>query len=626
MKKKISTLLMVALAAMACQKEEPIAPSIELDETKVEYTIPSNGGEQVVEFNTNYAWTAKVKEAECEWLSLSPKSGEAGKSKFTLIAEPNKTNETLNATVIINAEGLSKEVKVTLLQKNAMLLKGETLYENIDKDGATFEIAIDNNLAHRVVSGSDWISVEAPTTKAMVTNKYTIKVLPNEGEAREGRVSIVSTDSEVKDIIIVFKQLRWEPIFEVTYGNPETELVLGNTAGTATMTIKTNVELTVDLEQTDWLTMKNENNVFTFTATANEAFATRRAALKITTPVEGIGLDTRIKQYGHANPSWSIAPLADIKGFDKGITRLAQTNNMLVVKNGNNVFVLDAKNGKTLQTIALPSDMNIEDVTSDDKGNILIGSLKEVQNGEKDGKPVMQKHLYISRIKDLSKLEPEILIDFNCANIAGGTHSNIRVHGDLNANAVITATVGGNPSYILAWQIENGKIKALEETKWGPKIWYYLTAPYQSWNAHNCAAISAGTSFAEGAYYIGYGKPYSLHYFNQIDNNKTKSTEVFKTGAAGNDNFTCLSAAEFKGKKYLAYTQSAHFDYSACKLVILDVTDPLKVNKVYEQNIEGKFSGKGAFADVILYTTQDKMYAYYVDVNKNTLGGVEIKY
>lgn len=101
-----------------------------------------------------------------------------------------------------------------------------------------------------------------------------------------------------------------------------------------------------------------------------------------------------------------------------------------------------------------------------------------------------------------------------------------------------------------------------------------------------------------------------------------------------NENYNNLSTAEFNGKKYLAYTHGAHFNYSATALVVMDVTDPAKAEVVLklpfrdlvkrdDKGANTKWTGKGAFSDAILYTAGDKMYACFVDTNFNVLGAVE---
>ena len=127
--KKIALMLMAAcFAVVAC--EEEFVPHV--DFTPAEVTIPTAGTENLetpltFTFNANAAWTAQLTgEGVTEWLSISPKSGEAGDAsiKFDAIANTGKENRT--ATLEITVEGLEPVlVNVVQLQKNAIDVNAE---------------------------------------------------------------------------------------------------------------------------------------------------------------------------------------------------------------------------------------------------------------------------------------------------------------------------------------------------------------------------------------------------------------------------------------------------------------------------------------------------------------------
>ena len=99
--KKIALMMLVAVAAIACEKTPDIVPEIKI--TTTELTVPVEGNENlVIEFNSNVDWTAKVKE-DIEWVTISPAKGAAGDAKITAVVDPTDQNEERKATIEITA-------------------------------------------------------------------------------------------------------------------------------------------------------------------------------------------------------------------------------------------------------------------------------------------------------------------------------------------------------------------------------------------------------------------------------------------------------------------------------------------------------------------------------------------
>ena len=88
--------LMAGLAVVACE-QEVFVPHVDFPPTEV--TIPTSGTEDLatpitVNFTANAAWTATLTgEGVAEWISISPKSGEAGEAAIKLDAIANKGYE-----------------------------------------------------------------------------------------------------------------------------------------------------------------------------------------------------------------------------------------------------------------------------------------------------------------------------------------------------------------------------------------------------------------------------------------------------------------------------------------------------------------------------------------------------
>ena len=207
--KKIALMLMAAcFAVVAC--EEEFVPHADFPPTQV--TIPAVGTDEVpvaFDFSANAAWTATlVGENVVEWLSISPKKGEAGDAsiKFTATANTDKENRT--ATLEITVEGLEPiQVPVVQLQKNAIDVNAEDAY-TISFKGGSVEIEVGHNVDYTYEVSGEWL-VE---TKAYTTDKLTFAAPEQEvnAPARTATVTVYSELGVVK--IVTITQEAWSPI------------------------------------------------------------------------------------------------------------------------------------------------------------------------------------------------------------------------------------------------------------------------------------------------------------------------------------------------------------------------------------------------------------------------------
>jgi hypothetical protein len=214
--KKIALFLMAAFAFAAC--EEEFVPHLDFPPTEV--TIPTAGTEDLAEpvtvtFTANADWTAELKgEGVAEWLSISPKSGVAGKSSIKLDAIANTAKENRTATLAITVKGMEPAlVTVTQLQKNAIDVNAEDTY-TVPFAGESIEIEVGHNVAYTYEityadpENTGWI-VE---TKAYTTDKctFTVAAQPVAGVERTAYVTVYSELGVVENITIV--QEKWSPI------------------------------------------------------------------------------------------------------------------------------------------------------------------------------------------------------------------------------------------------------------------------------------------------------------------------------------------------------------------------------------------------------------------------------
>ena len=219
---------MAAAAVIACDPVEEFVPHLDFPPTEV--TIPTAGTEELAEplyvtFTANVAWTATLTgEGVAEWLSISPKSGEAGEASIKLDALANTGNENRTATLEITVEGLEPAlVKVTQLQKNAIDVNAEAAY-TVSFKGGSVEVEIGHNVDYTYEVDAEWL-VE---TKAYTTDKLVFTAPEQEvnAPARTATITVYSELGVVK--IITITQEAWSPI-AWTYSLTE----LGAAAGRA---------------------------------------------------------------------------------------------------------------------------------------------------------------------------------------------------------------------------------------------------------------------------------------------------------------------------------------------------------------------------------------------------------
>ena len=217
--KKIALFLMAAFAVIACEEQEAFVPH--LDFQPAEVTIPTAGTENLetpvtFTFTANAAWTATLNgENVGEWLSITPKSGDAGEATITFNATENKPGKDARvATLEIALEGLDPViVNVTQLQKNAIDVNAEAAY-TVPFTGQTLEVEVGANvdytyeLTYNQENNVDWIT----ETKAYATDiiKLVVAPQPAKGVARSATLTVYSELGVVK--VITITQSEWTPL------------------------------------------------------------------------------------------------------------------------------------------------------------------------------------------------------------------------------------------------------------------------------------------------------------------------------------------------------------------------------------------------------------------------------
>ena len=320
--KRIALFFAMAVAAISCVPEETVTPEITVTTAETDLVLAPEEGMIPVAFNVNVDWTAEIKETEAkEWCAVSPaKGGKAGDNVLNVICIENKTTDNRTATVLIKAMDLVHEVVITQLQKDVLVLTANKEYD-IPYQGQELTFKVSHNLDLKVKSDVDWIT--EVKTKALVEDTLVFAVAPNTGEAREGKI-IFTADPFEEEIIV--RQAPWVLEFTV---DPADDKAFDHAGGDYKITVASNVEYYVNMEDNDWLSMTKSGDEYTFTAAPNNDLKAREVDVRIS-PKSAKYIDAskliKLSQKG-------AGAKIEISEVDKAITCLAQSFELSVDAN-----------------------------------------------------------------------------------------------------------------------------------------------------------------------------------------------------------------------------------------------------------------------------------------------------
>lgn len=197
--------MLVAIAAIACNKQDEIVPEINV--TTTEFTIPVDGSEEEpfrIQFNANVDWTAALKETS-EWCSIAPNSGVAGNATLSVYALENELEETRSVTIVITAGSAVKEVTVT--QEALFVPRVEVVEQvNLAQAGCSETVTVNATVSFTVSvdEGADWLTVTKDG------NTLTLTVSENSAYSARGAYVTLAADEyeEIGDKLYVYQEGR----------------------------------------------------------------------------------------------------------------------------------------------------------------------------------------------------------------------------------------------------------------------------------------------------------------------------------------------------------------------------------------------------------------------------------
>ena len=468
----------------------------------------------------------------------------------------------------------------------------------------------------------DWCTV-TPASGVAGDASVTVIALENKVEEERSVTLVLTAGSAVKEVV-----LTQEALFVPRLAVEPTSVTIAQEGGSATVEVTTNVEYTVTVEEgADWLTYSKEGNVITFTASAaNTAYEALEAAVTFTTEYEGVGAAINVFQDGRAVKLWTKRN-AELEGFNANKrVKLAKWGENLLVSNADKVYVLDPATGAVVSTIPMPEGIVADNVLVDDAGNLLIGT---------DMPTSAAVSLYY--VEDPTNPAPELIFTY-AGDYYAAAAGNIRVKGNVKEDALITAVAAdGAGGAVLYWEVVDGVCSS---------VFTWINPPYTAWAVGELCAAPAGTSLADGIFYIGYGGDYNLRYAKNIVAGSGNEWAVsYATGSTWMENYNCISTTEWNGHKYAAILAGCHFDYDDADAILLNVDDPAAATHVYtysgtydvvrdENWANTDWVGNPAndarqtdfpSGDILVFPTEDAVVMVYVDAAFGAMSCVAVK-
>lgn len=547
MRKFTALLLATAtLLVLSCKEPTAVVPELKLLSSD-EVSIPREGGDTYIKFETNVAWTASV--SQTKWATISKTSGREGTVSIKATLLMNGSDDERSCEVTIKAEDKIAVVKIKQNQRDAIYI--EPLEYHVDGLEQKLDVKVLSNTGYTAESKVDWIKVV--NTKACVESTLTLDIAANDKyEQREGTVLVKGAESMVLNII----QDAKIPVFKINGKDSDVICGIAKTGGVASISVSTNVSYTWEQSEKPWISISAAKDQFDANIDVNAAYAPRQAYIKFIVPdiqdpiLDDHGKETGktkdhevyafFNQEGYSQLIWqkSISSLNGMDSKPGAIHRLAITSNQLGLSDGKSIYFLDSSNGNILSTLSCPA----ASLATDDAGNMLVAD--EGINGE--------TFKVYSLAKDGTKTE---YINLKYDATTSTALSNLRIKGNLGGNAVITALNDQYPSAAI-WEVKDGTLQD------GCTI--FPLHPYQEWeektglrwsSTRNGCIVPQGNLISDGMVYLTYDGDNELYFITE--NNVIYSSKFF--GNRAQENYNCIATASWNGSEYVAFEQGQLF-------------------------------------------------------------------
>ena len=302
----------------------------------------------------------------------------------------------------------------------------------------------------------------------------------------------------------------------------------------------------------------------------------------------------------------------------------------LLVSDGEKVHAISPDDGTYRKAITYPG-ITPNSICSDDAGNVIVVPNVTATSDWDTGDLTSGSELTIYYSADPNVMANSIKVE----NRVDGELGGFRVRGNLATYAALTGVVGSADYYCwFGYDIQN---YAVVPNYYGTQLQGPGPGVNNFWNPENAACISLGMSLHEGVLFRGYDGKESLYFLADAYTPDWAAPYEWKlitdAGSGGNENQNNLAVADYKGTRYLAFTQGSWFSWSSfASIYVFDVTDINDVKPFLTLNpkedfgitpeiiVESDCYVRSGSADVLLHPSADCIELYYVNSSYNSIG------
>lgn len=606
--RKFTALLLAtaSILVLSCKEPTVVTPELKLLSSE-EVSLPREGGDVIVKFETNVAWTASVNQTK--WATISKTSGKEGTVSIRATLLMNGSDDERSCEVTIKAEDKIAVVKIKQSQRDAIYI--DPVEYSVDGLAQTLDVKIFANTGYTAKSDVDWIKVVS--TKACVESTLTLDIEANDKyEEREGTVQVKGAENMILHVI----QAAKIPVF--TLNGQESDVITGiaKTGGVASLTVSTNVDYTWQLSNASWITVSTGNDQFDANVDVNATHAPRQAYIKFTVPdIQDPILDASGKatgktkdhevyaffnQEGYSHLVWqkSLSSLKGVNIKNGANHRIAVLGNQVGLSDGTAISFLDSGNGSVLSSLACPA----ASFAADEAGNMLVAD---------EGINLEPFKVY-KLAKDGTKTE---YISLEYDDLTSTALSNLRINGSLDGNAVITALNDQYPTAVI-WEVKDGMLQ--DEYK------IFQLHTYFEWeaktglkwnNTRNGCIVPQGPMFSDGFVYLTFDGENELYFITE--ENVIYSSKFF--GNRAQENYNGIATATWNDNRYVAFEQGQLFATGKCPDFYLFNTDSRETD-YFDHTLFGigttylgAGDGKDASSDIAMTIENGNLVVYVVD-------------
>ncbi len=298
--KKILSLMAILCMFVACDKSPnqdtptPEAGKIEFPGDIVpEPVLGSDASSTTINFVTNASWKIDVATKADSWISVAPDKGEAGEATVTITAKENDSYDDRSAVITIVCGSASKKFSVTQKQKDAITVTKSRFEAEAEESEIKIEVKANVEFDYKIDEKSaSWIT--PVKTKGLVSTELSFKLAENEElSPREGAITFTSGDlSETITIL----QKGTAPAIILS----QKEYVVDSDANQIKVEVSSNVDVTVNIPDVEWITedmtKAMSTHTYVFNIEENKEYDYREAEIIFTNTANNLSEKVTVTQ------------------------------------------------------------------------------------------------------------------------------------------------------------------------------------------------------------------------------------------------------------------------------------------------------------------------------------------